>query len=322
MIELYSCTQDIYNFTCADFDEEEYSSTPIPFGRSAGNAFGAGGSGFGGSGFGSSGSGQESPTTMTPIAVTERADRSYFHSRADSVNSEDSFHSGNHSASHSINHTSRNTSSRPFAHSSHASVATTSSSPFSKKPSFASIRNAFKSGKSTEAPPVPQIDHQVYPVLQNPFNRSTSSLAHIPTSTLRKASANMSPPHQRPPTPGSTESRYRTPTKSRSHSYAKSQHSHSGSIFHTSENGSDLGHGNPYTASPPPVPRVPNAFGGQGLQSEIVPVADEEDKIVMDPRTPSDYALHAVFMRFANSAEMKIDTFLRQVLVRVFNHMK
>ena len=307
----YVLVLHIYDSARADFDEEEYSSTPIPFGRSAGHGFGGGGSGFGGGGFGSSGSGLESPTTMTPFALSERADRSYFHSRGDSVTSEDSNHSGNHSANHSMNYTARHTPSRPFAHSSQPSVATTSTSPFSKKPSFASIRNAFKSGKSTEAPPVPQIDHQAYPVLKNPFNRSTSSLAHIPPSTLRKASVNinMSPPHQRPPTPGSTESRYRTPTKSRSHSYAKSQHSHSESTFHTSENGSDLGHGNPYSASPPPVPRVPNALGAQG------PVTDEEDKIVMDPRTPSDYALHAVFMRFAASAEMKIETFLRQVLV-------
>lgn len=34
----------------------------------------------------------------------------------------------------------------------------------------------------------------------------------------------------------------------------------------------------------------------------------------MDPRTPSDYALHAIFIRFASSAEMKIDEFLRQPL--------
>jgi hypothetical protein len=64
------------------------------------------------------------------------------------------------------------------------------------------------------------------------------------------------------------------------------------------------------------VPRVPNAFGGQGYRSETPPSAEYEDKVVMDPRTPSDYALHAVFMRFATSAEMKIDTFLRQPLVR------
>jgi len=64
------------------------------------------------------------------------------------------------------------------------------------------------------------------------------------------------------------------------------------------------------------VPRVPNAFGGHGYQTETPPSMEYEDKVVMDPRTPSDYALHAVFMRFATSAEMKIDTFLRQPLVR------
>jgi hypothetical protein len=253
---------------------------------------------------------------MTPTSFSERADRSYFHSRNDSANSQDSNLSGNHSTNHSTNISTRYTPSRPFAHSSQTSVATTSTSPFSKKSSFASIRNAFKSGKSTEAPPVPQIDHQAYPVLKNPFNRSTSSLAHIPTATFRKGSLATSPPHQRPPTPGSSESRNHKLSKSKSHSYAKSQHSHSGSIFYTSETGSDLGHGNIYSASPPPVPRVPNAFGGQGYRSETPPSAEYEDKVVIDLRTPSDYALHAVFMRFVTSAEMKIDAFLRQPLVR------
>lgn len=311
MLFKFSTTDTLYT----DFDEEEFSSTPIPFGRSAGGAFGggsgggfgsSGGFGSGGGGFGGSGSGQESPTAITPIALPERADRSYFHSRTDSVTSEDSNHSGNHSASHA----SRYPPSRSFAHSSQTSVATTSTPAFSKKPSFASIRNAFKSGKSVETPPVPQIDHQAYPALRNPFNRSTSSLAHAPTATLRKASVTVSPTQHRPPTPGSIR-----PSKSRNPSYAKSQHSQSGSIYHTSENGSDLGHGISYSASPPPVPRVPNVFGGQALRSETPPVGEYEDKIVMDPRTPSDYALHAVFMRFAESAEKKIDAFLLQGLV-------
>jgi hypothetical protein len=149
-------------------------------------------------------------------------------------------------------------------------------------------------------------------VLKNPFNRSTSSLAQAPL-TVRKGSVAMSPTNQRAPTPGSSEHRNHKLTKSKSHSYGKSQHSQSGSIFFTSENGSDLGHGNPYTGSPPPVPRVPNGFG---YRNETSPSAKYEDKIVIDPRTPSDYALHAVFMRFATSAEMKIDVFLRQPLVR------
>jgi len=38
----------------------------------------------------------------------------------------------------------------------------------------------------------------------------------------------------------------------------------------------------------------------------------EDDKVVIDPKTPADFALHAVFMRFATSAEEKIDAFLRR----------
>jgi hypothetical protein len=56
-------------------------------------------------------------------------------------------------------------------------------------------------------------------------------------------------------------------------------------------------------------------MGSFGRLSETPPPLEIEDvKFVMDLRTPSDYALHAVFMRFATSAEMKIDTFLRRNL--------
>ncbi|KII91186.1 hypothetical protein PLICRDRAFT_135155 [Plicaturopsis crispa FD-325 SS-3] len=286
--------------TIPDFDDEEFSSTPIPFGRPGGHAFGMFGQNAGGLS-----SAPESPTSITPIALPERADRSYFHSRGDSFASDDS-------STHSQQSHSRfgSTPSRPiaFPNSSQISVATTNSTgPFSRKPSFASIRNAFKSGKSSEAPPVPMIDHQAYPVLKNPFNRSTSSLAHLPSGGQRKPSVVSTPQQVRTPTP-----------KSRNNSYARSQsqHSHNGSIFHTSDTGSDHGHGFglPYSSSPPPVPPVPNAFGAQFQRSESPLSLEADDKIVMDPRTPSDYALHAVFMRFATSAEMKIDAFLREGL--------
>lgn len=273
-----------------DFDYDEYNSAPTPFGRSGG-AFGFGG------GFGSSG--PDSPT-ITPIA--ERGERSFFpsHSRFDSAGSMDSFNSG----------TTRYTS-KPSGHSSHSSIATTSTA-FSKKPSFASIRNAFKSGKNHGPPPVPSLDPHPYPVLKNPFNRSTSSLnAHPSPVNSRSPFSSItttSPPFVRPPTPASNNTR----PKFKHHTPAKSQHSHSGSFFHASDGGSDYG---PYPSSPPPVPRVPNGFG-QPHSNDTPVISDfEDDKVVMDPKTPTDYALHAVFIRFASSAEGKIDTFLRQSLV-------
>lgn len=241
----------------------------------------------------------------TPVA--ERSERSFFpsHSRVDSVASEDSAHSG----------TTRYTS-KPFAHSSQSSIATTSTA-FSKKPSFASIRNAFKSAKFNDPPPVPSIDQHPYPVLKNPFNRSNSSLNHIPRGPPGSMNTT-SPPFARPSTSGSNT----RSIKYKFHSAAKSHHSQTGSIFHVSDGGSD--HGHQYSSSPPPVPRMPDAFGNFH-RSETPPVSDEEEKIVMDLKTPSDYALHAVFIRFAASAEDKIDKFLRHALVCLlnshFNHM-
>ncbi|KAK7020471.1 cell morphogenesis N-terminal-domain-containing protein [Favolaschia claudopus] len=283
--------------TIPDFDEEEYN-TPVPFGRTGGNSlFGA---------FGSS-SGQDSPTAATtPTPSFDQ--RTYFpsHSRGDSVASEDS--------GHSISTRYTTKSSTPFAHSAQSSIAAPTG--FTKKSSFASIRAAFKSGgKSNDAPPVPPIDHQAYPVLKNPFNRSTTSLN---SSTILSRGPSMaqstittSPPYHRPPTPGSSEGRHthRPPTsKSKGHGYAKSHHSQSGSIFHSSDPGSDYGQNHPFSSSPPPVPRVPNAFGP--VRSETPDF--DEDKVIMDPKTPSDYALHAVFIRFAAAAEGKIDLFLRE----------
>ena len=44
-------------------------------------------------------------------------------------------------------------------------------------------------------------------------------------------------------------------------------------------------------------------------------VEPEEDKVEVDPRTPAEYALHAVFIRFATAAEHKMGRFLKQPLV-------
>ncbi|TDL24591.1 hypothetical protein BD410DRAFT_896782 [Rickenella mellea] len=283
--------------TIPDFDDDELNSTSIPFGRPTGFGFG-------------SNSGQESPTHGF-----SNGDRSYFHSRGDSVTSEDSNHSFQQTPSRSNG---------SYANSSQTSIATASSVP--KKASFASLRNAFKSSKPAEAPPVPQIDRQVYPAaLKNPFNRSTSSLAQ-PIVPIRRPSVTASPPHPRPSTPGASASdlrHARAPSyKSRGHAPARSQHSRAGSAYQNSE-GSDHSHalvfGTPKQSQPPPVPRVPNEYveyGGNAYRNGTPSFDIEEEKIVIDPRTPSDYALHAVFMRFATAAEMKIDNFLRQGIDR------
>lgn len=186
--------------------------------------------------------------------------------------------------------------SKPFAHSSQLSTSTT----FSKKPSFASIRNAFKSGRSNDTPPVPSVDH-AYPVLKNPFNRSTSSLGRLQIGSTNGPS----PPFPYPSTP----SLGTRPGKAKFHVTAKSQ---SGSIFYASDIGSD--HGHQYPSSPPPVPRMPDGLG-HFQRSDTPPISDDDENITMNPKTPSDYALHAVFIRFAASAETVIDKFLRHGLV-------
>ena len=188
-----------------------------------------------------------------------------------------------------------------------------SPSPFTKKSSFASLRNPFKTGKATnDTPPVPPLD-QAYPALTDPFNRSTSSLARNPPSNRRPSINTASP---RPTTPGSeVKNSRRTPSRSKTHNYGRNQHSRSASLFHSSDNGSDggFGFGSGYNASSsaPPVPPVPNAFG-HSFRSETPPGWDYEEKVSIEPQTPSDYALHAVFMRFASAAESKMERFLGQ----------
>jgi hypothetical protein len=275
-----------------DLNDDDFNLTPNPFARAAGGAFG----------YGSFGHGQDSPISSTPTAVVlERGDRPYFHSRGDSATSDDSIQSSRPTRKASV----------PFIHSSQSSIATTSTSPFSKKPSFASLRNAFKSGvKANDAPPLPPLD---YPSL--PFNRSNSSLGHT-SHTLRRGPENPSPPYPRPPTPGSSEGKVSNRlTRSKGHVPGRSAHSYSSSVFHSSDPGSDHGHGFNFPSSPPPVPPMPNAFSGFPRSESPTLLEPEVDKVELEPRTPAEYALHAVFIRFASAAEHKIATFLKQPLV-------
>jgi hypothetical protein len=275
-----------------DLTDDDLNLTPNPFARATGGAFGSGAFGHG----------QESPVSSTPTTIVpERTDRPYFHSRGDSTTSDDSIQSSRPTRKASV----------PFIHSSQSSIATTSTSPFSKKPSFASLRNAFKSGtKTNDPPPLPPLDHTSLP-----FNRSNSSLGHA-SQTLRRGPENPSPPNPRPPTPGSSESKLsnRT-TRSKGHVSGRSGHSYSSSVFHSSDPGSDHGHGFNFPSSPPPVPPMPNVFSGFPLSESPTLPEPEEDKVEVDPRTPAEYALHAVFIRFATAAEHKIGRFLKQPLV-------
>ena len=234
---------------------------------------------------------------------TERGDRQYFHSRGDSATSDDSIQSSRPARKASV----------PFIHSSQSSIATSNASSFSKKPSFASLRNAFKSGtKTNDPPPLPPLDYTSLP-----FNRSNSSLGYA-SQTLRRGPENPSPPNPRPPTPGSSEGKLSSrTTRSKGHVSGRSAHSFSSSVFHSSDPGSDHGHGFNVPSSPPPLPPMPNVFTGfpRSDSPTTTMVEPEEDKVEVDPRTPAEYALHAVFIRFATAAEHKMGRFLKQPLV-------
>lgn len=100
-------------------------------------------------------------------------------------------------------------------------------------------------------------------------------------------------------------------------------------MFFGSENGSDHGHGYPFghnpnhavtfghsPHSPPPVPRVPESLVAPRSESPVISEGESED--LGSSRSPADYALHAVFIRFATLAEAKIDAFVRESPVSFF----
>lgn len=225
--------------------DDDYPSNPVPFGRSGGTQA------FGGFGFGSSAtSGQDSPTFSAPApfggAGSNLGERSQFqyHTRADSVTSEDSANSASNPFGTRQNNAGKTT---PFGHTPQSSIpnstttGTTITAAFAKKSSFASIRNVFKSGKNNDnaPPPVPSLD-QSYPVLRNPFNRSTSSLnQHHATSPTSRAPTMNTTTFGRPSTPGLGSRNI--PMRSKSHGYAKPHRSQSGSFYNPSDGA--FGHG-------------------------------------------------------------------------------
>jgi hypothetical protein len=236
------------------------------------------------------------------------------HARTDSAASEDSTNSiyfpSTSTPAPSVATPSSKLSKSFTASAPHAATTTTSTTPVAtRKTSLASLRNAFsKSSKLQQDTPPPM------PPLKNPFgNRSTTSLAATSSSqtatSTRRPSTSVAP-FGRPSTPGSgggsTDARFARGLTAKTRS-RPANHSSSGSIFAV---GSDDGLG--FKSSPPPVPALP--FTAANHRKDESFAAAEDPAMTLDPRTPSDYALHAVFMRFATAAEVKLDSFLRQPL--------
>lgn len=64
--------------------------------------------------------------------------------------------------------------------------------------------------------------------------------------------------------------------------------------------------------SPPPVPRMPSGLGSRGFSDD----EQDDDNVEVVACTPADFALHAILIRFASSAETLIAEFVSQPEVR------
>ncbi|KAG9015079.1 Cell morphogenesis protein PAG1 [Tulasnella sp. 427] len=210
-----------------------------------------------------------------------------------------------------------------------ASTATPASIPTpARKHSFASLRNAFKSSKSTvpePPPPVPSLDpQQNYPALRNPFSRSATSLSqHPPPNSSAKLQSSRK---QQPRTPSTTNAK--SPSQSyssrfapqgynrtRSNSQAASAHSHSSSVAHSEY--SDFGDGSPnLSLDPPPVPRVPNQYEAnvRRHRNDSSGFSRGGSASMAKPQKPHEYAVHVLFTKFVTCAEKLVEHYTAQSL--------
>ncbi|KAG1837014.1 hypothetical protein C8R48DRAFT_782820 [Suillus tomentosus] len=136
-----------------------------------------------------------------------------------------------------------------------------------------------------DAPPLPPLDHQTYPVLKNPLNRSTSSSPHSTLTSNKTFNAT-------PPTPGSSESRPPCSIKGKR-------------AFSLQ----DIIILNPGLYSTTRTQGVIMTFSSDGPS-----IMEEDDDVSSGPKMSSDYALRAVFIRFTTLAEAKMNVFLRETL--------
>lgn len=257
--------------------------------------------------------------------IEKTTDRSYFHVRGDSINSESSNHSGGQSMKSASLKSGSVKSYIPTVpnlagHTSSSSIASSSHTIQSRK-SFASIRNAF-GGKREAPPPLPSSDHQLdgHP-LKNPFFlRSNSSLTHVAAvgpSPRRPsvATSSNSPQAPRPSTPSSGITTRSIPRRS----VSISRQNNSGSSLYQSDSG-DI----PFRMSPPPVPKMPEEYANGNISQNFSSrehlrtpslTESEDQPVLTEPRTPAEYALHTVFTRFVGSADHKVTMYLKSKLV-------
>jgi hypothetical protein len=266
-----------------DFDDgDEHAPTPTQFVRSNG-AFG----------------GFDSPTPSSAFGGGGSTDRTYHHSREDSIASIDSSFSSFKFTAPQQRNGSASTVALTSVHTSNSSVTTNHISLPSRKPSFASLRNAFKSlpGKAADAdaPPVPTIDPQAYPALRNPFQRS-------------EAGAAKPGQHQngRRPSLGKPENHVKgAPTPSRS-VFGRRPSQSGAAAFFQGNSSSDTSLALPGT---PPVPRIPGSVLRHKMSSSLAASDGAHDY-----NTPAVHALHVVFGRFVDAAERMLDVVLGQTL--------
>ncbi|KAG8901572.1 Cell morphogenesis protein PAG1 [Tulasnella sp. 408] len=214
------------------------------------------------------------------------------------------------------------------------SRATSSITPVSvpapaRKHSFASLRNAFKSSKSTAAPepppPMPSLDpQQNYPALRNPFSRSASSLSHHPPLTASGNPKSSRKPQPRTPSTANAKSPSQSYStrfipqgyhRARSNSQAASAHSHSSSVAHSEY--SDFGDGSPnISLDPPPVPRVPNQYEAnvRRHRNDSSAFSGGGSATLAKPQKPHEYAVHVLFTKFVTCAEKLVELFTAQSL--------
>lgn len=290
-------------------EDDDFANVSIPFGRPQNFQFGQ-------QSFSSSPLNNFSSTLQQNWELNSGLPESS-HARGDSFASESS--SFGHGKPPSSFNAPKSSSS---GHATSLSNATTYSTP-SRKSSFASIRNAFKTGKllAQDAPPVPPLESN--PAIRNPFNRTVSARPFV---TPGQASGAMS--RRRPSAPGPTASyqvsrspqlstsispvthargtsNFSGPATVRKGSRGVVNHSPASSIAH-----SDQDHMNNLSSTL--IPRGPNA---PSSFHRPAPSFVSETSPEVEPSTPAEYALNVVLTHFVTNAERRIERLLQDRLV-------